>query len=292
MSELASVRSIEREIARLRQEESGPEEPALRTSSMTHVAWVPERWVERARSTLEGLAERHPSRTILLFPEPNSDRAAIEAEVDLRCFAGGGEGTQVCWEVVAIRLLGERAAWPASVVVPLFLSDLPAFLRWRGPLGASEGEHELIAAVDRLVIDSSECPDLEFEFSMLEAILDDVIVSDIAWARARPWREAVAALWPEIAEASNVQVAGPEADALLLAGWLSARLSRPVELQHEPAGEIELVEVDGRKAELDRVDTRTASDLLSDELDVFTRDRIYEEAVRHIDTQAVAAARV
>ncbi len=249
---------------------------------MTHVAWVPERWVERARGVLEGLAERHPSRTILLFPEPESDRDAIEAEADLRCFAGGGPGSQVCWEVVSIRLLGERAAWPASVVVPLLLSDLPAFLRWRGPLGSSEGERELIAAIDRLVVDSSECPDLQFEFSALEEILDDVVVSDIAWARARPWREAVAALWPEIAEAATMRVAGPEADALLLAGWLSARLDRRVELQHEPAGEIELVEVDGHEAEPDRVDTRTPSDLLSDELDVFTRDRVYEQAVSEV----------
>jgi glucose-6-phosphate dehydrogenase assembly protein OpcA len=287
LSELASVRAIEREIARLRQDASGHDKPALRTSSMTHVAWVPKRWVEQAKGALAGLAERHPSRTILLFPEPDADRDAIEAEVDLRCFAGGGPAAQVCWEVVSIRLLGSRAAWPASVVMPLFLPDLPVFLRWRGPLGEREGERELVGAVDRLVVDSSECPDLSFEFSALEAVMDQVVVSDIAWARARPWREAVAALWPEVADASTLRVAGPEADALLLAGWLGARLDRELELEHEPAGEIELVEVDGRSAEPDRVDTRTASDLLSDELDVFSRDRVYEEAVRRLELAAV-----
>ena len=255
---------------------------------MTHVAWVPERWVEQARGALEGLAERHPSRTILLFPQPDADGDAIAAEVDLRCFAGGGPAAQVCWEVVSIRLLGGRAAWPASIVVPLFLPDLPVFLRWRGPLGTDEGERELVGAVDRLVVDSSECPDLAFEFSTLEAVMDDVIVSDIAWARARPWREAVAALWPAIAGASTLRVAGPEADARLLAGWLGARLDREIALEHEPAGEIELVEVDGRTAEPDRADTRTASDLLSDQLDVFTRDRVYEEAVRRVARSAAA----
>lgn len=278
---LASVRSIEREIARLRQAESGEDRPALRASSMTHVAWVPERWVAKARGVLEGLAERHPSRTILLFPEPDADRDAIEAEADLRCFIGDGAG-QVCWEVISIRLLGNRASWPASVVVSLYLSDLPVFLRWRGPLGSSEGERELLRSVDRLVVDSSECPDLAFEFGALQELMDTVIVSDIAWERALPWREAVARLWPEISEASTIRVAGPEADALLLTGWLRARLDRDVELRHEPAGEIELVEVDGHAAEPDRVDKRTASDLLSDQLDVFARDRVYEQAVRHV----------
>jgi glucose-6-phosphate dehydrogenase assembly protein OpcA len=192
----------------------------------------------------------------------------------------------VCWEVVSVRLLGERAASPASVVQPLLLPDLPAFLRWRGPLGTSEGERELVAVVDRLVVDSSECPDLSWEFSELAELFDDVIVSDIAWARARPWREALAARWPGIAEASELQVAGPEADALLLVSWLGARLNQTVDLRHEPAGEIELVEVDGQPVTPDRADRRTASDLLSDELDVFSRDRIYEEAVRNVERAA------
>ena len=249
---------------------------------MTHIAWVPKRWVKQAQGALDGLAERHPSRTILLYPEPDAGEDAIEADGDLRCFAGSGGSDQVCWEVASIHLLGSRAAWPATVVLPLFLPDLPVFLRWRGPVGSSEGELELVRTVDRLVIDSSECPDLHYEFTKLADLFDDVVVSDIAWARANPWREAVARLWPAVADASEVRVAGPEADARLLAAWLSARLGRTVELRHEPAGEIELVEVAGRKAEPGRADLRTASDLLSDELDVFTRDRVYEEAVRAV----------
>jgi glucose-6-phosphate dehydrogenase assembly protein OpcA len=246
---------------------------------MTHVAWVPERWVELATGTLAGLAERHPSRTILLFPEPAAGEDALAAEVDLRCFVNPGAAGQVCWEVVSLRLLGERARVPASVVEPLLLPDLPAFLRWRGPLGTTEGERKLVGVVDRLVVDSSEWPDPVAGLGDLAELFGRVVVSDIAWARIRPWREVLAALWPEVAEAAELRVAGPEADALLLTSWLSARLDRRVELHHEPAGEIELVEVDGRAAEPARADGRTASDLLSDELDVFGRDRIYEEAV-------------
>ena len=67
-----TVREIERELARLRDASTEPgAPPRLRTSVMTHLAWVPERWVGQATETLAGLAERHPSRTILLFPRPD-----------------------------------------------------------------------------------------------------------------------------------------------------------------------------------------------------------------------------
>jgi hypothetical protein len=78
----------------------------------------------------------------------------------------------------------------------------------------------------------------------------------------------------------RLRVAGPEAEALLLQGWLSGRLGRSVALELEPAGEIELVQVDDREARPTRVEPKTSSDYLSDQLEVFGRDRIYEEAVR------------
>jgi len=105
-------------------------------------------------------------------------------------------------------------------------------------------------------------------------------VSDIAWAKVQPWREACASLWPEIAEADALRVAGPRGETLLLWGWLQARLRRELELEHEPAGEVELVAIDGEEVPAPRAKRRSSSDLLSDQLEIFTRDRIYEEAVR------------
>jgi glucose-6-phosphate dehydrogenase assembly protein OpcA len=82
-------------------------------------------------------------------------------------------------------------------------------------------------------------------------------------------------------------VAGPEADAVLLAGWLGGRLGRPIELEREPAGELELVEVDGLPARPRRLERRSASELLSDQLDLFGRDAVYEEAVRSFSSVRV-----
>lgn len=276
----ASIPDIERELSRLRAavaDESGS--PGLRTSVMTHLAWVPERWVDAATRTLAGLEERHPSRAILLFPRPQAERDALDADVDLRCFAVGG--ASVCFEVIEVHVLGARAHSPASVISPLLVSDLPVFLRWRGELAWGSTElDELVGLTDRLIVDSTEWPDPEEELARLPELFEATALGDIAWTRTEPWRFALADLWPDVAKVSRLKVAGPRAEALLLAGWLRSRLSREVELEHEPAGEIELVEVDGRPAEPHHLPPRSSSDLLSDQLDVFGRDRIYEEAVR------------
>jgi glucose-6-phosphate dehydrogenase assembly protein OpcA len=282
MVEDVTLSEVERQLGELRAASAAPGElPKLRTSVMTHMAWVPERWVEAATETLAGLAERHPSRTILLFPRPNDDRDALDAEVDLRCFLRGGEEQEVCSEVISIRLCGKRASAPASVVQPLLVPDLPVFLRWRGecPWGAAELE-ELLDVTDRLVVDSSEWPDVEWGYARLAEVLESVVVSDIAWARTEPWRRAIAALWPDVADAEQVHVAGPSAEANLLARWMTCRLKRQVQLRHDPAGEIELVEVDGHQAAPGRFERLSPSDLLSNQLEIFGRDRPYEETIR------------
>jgi hypothetical protein len=77
-----------------------------------------------------------------------------------------------------------------------------------------------------------------------------------------PWRRALAQAWPELPD----RITGPPAETALVAGWLSSRAGIEVE--------VELAE------ELPVGDQRAPSDLLSEELDVFGRDPVYEEAVR------------
>ena len=63
--------------------------PDLRTSVMTHIAWVPEEWVEAAEDVLAGLAERHPSRTIVLLPAARRGRTGSTPTVESECFPVG-----------------------------------------------------------------------------------------------------------------------------------------------------------------------------------------------------------
>ena len=276
-----SIAEIESQLAAMRasQEEDGI--PDLRTSVMTHTAWVPRPWLEAARGTLDGLAEMHPSRTILLVPDPEGGRDAIDAELAVQCFPIEGETRHVCSETIELHLHGERSKAPASIVEPLLVSDLPVFSRWRGrpPFGDPEFE-QLVDVVDRLIMDSSEWGDLPGGYRELERYFERTAVSDIAWRRSLDWRASVAEMWPAVAEAKKVEVRGPDADALLICGWLCSRLDRKVKLEHAAADELEAVSVDGSAAPTPRAEPPTASDLLSAELDQFGRDPVYEAAVK------------
>jgi glucose-6-phosphate dehydrogenase assembly protein OpcA len=275
---LGTISAIDRELAE-RRVDSATGEPIQRTSVMTHIAWVPTQWVEAAEDVLTGLADRHPSRTIVLVPDPEAEDG-IEAKADAMQFPLGN-GRQVCVETIRVRLSGSRAEVPASVVQPLRLPDLPVFLRWRGlpPFGERPFE-ELVDVVDRLIVDSTEWPGLPAPYAELAEIFDRVVVSDIAWARTSRWRQQLASLWPGIAEVSRIKVTGTEAQANLLAGWLRSRLDREIALEHEPSDRLVSVEVDGEPAPFPPGDPPDPADLLSDELDRFTRDPVYEDAVR------------
>jgi len=275
---LGTISEIDRELA-LRRVDPATGEPMQRTSVMTHIAWVPTQWVEAAEDVLTGLADRHPSRTIVLVPDPDAEEG-IDANAEVMQFPLGN-GRQVCVETIRVRLNGSRAEVPASVVQPLLLPDLPVFLRWRGvpPFGERPFE-ELIDVVDRLIVDSTEWPDLPAPYTQLAEVFDRVVVSDIAWARTSRWRPQLASLWPGIKDVKTIEVTGTEAQANLLAGWLRSRLRHDVALEHIQADRLAGVKVDGEPAPFPPGERPDPADLLSDELDRFSRDRVYEEAVR------------
>jgi hypothetical protein len=277
---LASVSEIERRLGELRSPPGASAETQMRTNVMTHVAWVPEEWVEAAEDVLGGLKERHPSRTIVLLPEPEADDA-LEADVAVECFRVGAGDRNVCTDTIRVRLRGDRSQAPASIVQPLLIADLPAYLRWRGlpPFGASEFE-QLVAVADRLIVDSTEWPGLPEPYRQLADVFDRISVSDIAWARTSRWRAMLASLWPGIAEIERLKVTGTASQAHLLVGWLRSRLERPVELEHHAADTLVGVEIDGEPAPFPPGDPPVPADLLSDELDRLARDRVYEAAVR------------
>lgn len=267
-----TVGEIEHALARLRDStaETGAQ-PNQRTSVMTHIAWVPATWREAATDALAGMAERHPSRTLLLFPAAD-ERDGLDARVEVRCFPVGERA--ICGEVIELTLRGNRVRAPASIVLPLLISDLPVFCRWRGepPFGGVEFE-QLVEVVDRLIVDTSEWTAPRRE--ALAPLFQRVAVSDLAWARTEPWRAELATYWPSIRE-QEIHIEGPSAEAGLLRGWLQARLGRQVRAVGEAASLA--VRLGGERVPDPRGPQPTPSDLLSAELDRFGRDRVYEEA--------------
>jgi hypothetical protein len=263
---------IERELGRLRAA-SGPGSSMQRTSVMTHIAWVPPDWVGAAHRVLAGLSERHPSRTIVLVPRPD-EPDGLDANVSLVCFPLADRS--VCADVIELTLRGARAQSPASIVLPLLMTDLPVFCRWRAqpPFGQPTFE-QVVDVVDRLVVDSGEWDELRY--AELVDVFERTAVTDIAWARTTPWRALLARYWPGIRE-QEIRVRGPLAEGTLLRAWLAARLKRTI----RPLEEAEAlgVQLGGEVLPQPADDGKTPADLLSDELDRFGRDPVYEQAVR------------
>jgi hypothetical protein len=268
----ASIAQIEHELARLREAVGEPGAAAvMRTSVMTHCAWVPPEWLGAAEAVLIGLNERHPSRVIVLVPRPE-EADGLDAQLSVRCFPAGDD--HVCTELIELSLRGNRTRSPASLVLPLVISDLPVFCRWRGdPWFGGEPWEQLLGVADRFIVDSSEWSELRY--GDLVPAFARTALSDIAWARLQEWRVELASRWPALAE-QEIAIRGPRAEATLLRAWLAARLRRDVPpVVEAPAL---AVAVDGEELELPHPNDLSPSDLLSAELDRFTRDHIFEEA--------------
>ncbi len=269
-----TVRDIERELQRLRNGSTASAGSMhLRTSVLTHIAWVPSEWRDAAEETLQGLAERHPSRTLILTPLPSAE-TGIDADLALRSFAAGQHA--VYSEVISLTLRGATSLAPASIVLPLLISDLPVFLRWRGrPDFGGRQWRQLVGVADRVVVDTGEWDELRP--TELREEFDRTALSDIAWARTLEWRRALAGYWPEIRD-QEIRIAGPLAEAELLRGWLVDRLERGVRAVTQ-AAELS-VSLDGIPIPAPRIFAVTPSDRLSAELDRYGRDSVYEAAVR------------
>jgi glucose-6-phosphate dehydrogenase assembly protein OpcA len=233
---------------------------------------------QQALVTVEQLGARAPSRCVVLIAEPPEGRQGVRSwarVVNRR----PEQGPEVVWEEVVVQT-NVHPRHLTAVVLPLLLPELPVFTWWEGtPPFDQEVFAELTSVTDRLIVDSAEWHELAY--GDLAGVFGRTAVSDIAWARIYDWRVELARYWPEIRE-QEIRVRGPRAEATLLRAWLNSRLDRAI-APVEPAGEIG-VRVGGEELRPPRVSPPTPSDLLSAELDRFSRDPIYEEA-------AAAAAR-
>ncbi|GAB3697336.1 glucose-6-phosphate dehydrogenase assembly protein OpcA [Mariniluteicoccus flavus] len=163
----------------------------------------------------------HPSR-ILLVVTGTSRRAALNAEVRI------GEG--IPGELVVLRMSGELAEHPDSVVLPLLLPDSPVVVWWPGNAPLHPGEDPLGRLASRRITDAMGTR------SPLKALEDRAVNhspgdSDLTWTRLTPWRALLAAAldqYPATIVGATVEAARDNAPANLLAAWLESRLDLDV----------------------------------------------------------------
>jgi glucose-6-phosphate dehydrogenase assembly protein OpcA len=231
--------AVERELAALHKEmlrAGGDEARAVRLSVVTLVvACVDDAEAERAAEVVSAIAAEHPARALLVTAR-RDDPPGLEAELRLECSVRGGPSTQVCAEIVRLRVGGEPALHLASVVAPLLIPDVPVHLWLAGAPALDQAlAPDTLRMVERLIVDTDAFPDAGAVLRALAGATHHgrphLPVVDLAWLRMEPWRDLVARAFdasarrPLLGGVDLVEVsATATASARLAAGWVVARL--------------------------------------------------------------------
>jgi glucose-6-phosphate dehydrogenase assembly protein OpcA len=229
--------------------------PHARASVLNLIVTVVEaEAADRVVQTMMSLGVRHPSRAIVLVADPQARGDALDCHISTHCHvAPSMEDERICYEEVILTVRGEAAEHLAGVVAPLLIHDLPTFVWWPGdpPFGHPVFD-QLVELGDRLVIDSADFSDLLASMRRLANLRHRSGVGDLAWERLSIWQERIAQFFdaprfrrylPNLnrmviryavpasrrrgrpdPDAPIHEATSPMAQAVLLAGWLAARL--------------------------------------------------------------------
>jgi glucose-6-phosphate dehydrogenase assembly protein OpcA len=231
--EVTDLSRVEHALAASRGDDLG----SVRATTLNLVVYSPTpEDVAFTQRALERIGGSRPLRAIVAGA--GGDR--VRASVSTSCWLGAGM-QQVCSEQV---FLTARANALPSAVLSLLVTDLPTFVWWQGPIPDD------LALLAELAVHASSTI-VDSNVSSLEGVAAvgrlEPAVTDLAWLRLEPWREAIASLFdpPAAAEALGglhaADIQGPVNEARLLAGWLASRLDLGVGLAHHEKAHVERV---------------------------------------------------
>jgi len=185
---------------------------------------------------LAGLAQRHPSRTLVVREHA---AARLDAYVAIDCTIGAhASGAGHCHDMALLLADAERLRHADSLVRPLRVAGLPTVL-WLPGLRESPAQPSLAALAQAFVLDSGSASGTALPAAFAHAAALDVErVRDVAWLRLRRWRRHVAARFDDphalrllgAVERVELRSCGPQqASALLLWGWIATRAGWTIE---------------------------------------------------------------
>ncbi len=226
----------------------------VRTSVLNLVICAPDiDSAKRASALLRDLSSTHLARVaVLILDNSSTAPAAISSWVTLRCFSVFSDLMRHCFEQTTILATGSAVRSIANIIQPLLKPDLPAYLWWVGdPPSDDTVFNNLIELSSRVIVDSTTFFNPEQDIHTLALIRQatpECALSDLNWGRITPWRQLIVQFFDIQAyrpyldgviaieiEHAAAPLASPTrseqgdvspnpACALLLAGWLKARL--------------------------------------------------------------------
>ncbi|WP_104132811.1 glucose-6-phosphate dehydrogenase assembly protein OpcA [Cryobacterium sp. M91] len=183
---------------------------------------------EEAIEAANDASREHPMRVIVVSTQDNDETDAT-ARVDAEIRVGGDAGAS---EVIVLRVYGDAANDPESLVTGLLLSDAPVVAWWPGTAPAVPGDSPLGRIAYRRITDSSAQPDPQAALHQLCGSYRPGD-TDFAWTRLTLWRAQLAAVLdqPPYEPIIGIQVTGAAASpsTTLLAAWLQMQLQVPVD---------------------------------------------------------------
>jgi glucose-6-phosphate dehydrogenase assembly protein OpcA len=289
--------------------EPGKEEDSgvLRACAMTLIAFVDDDADSMALSdTIGRIMRSHPCRAIVVRLRQAS--GILESRVFAQCWMPAGHHRQICCEQVELSVSLNRVADIPSIVSPLAAPDVPRVVWFRSYGIASVPElGGIIALGDKMIVDSAHqgAP----TFADLRVLANaGCIVGDLAWTRLSKLRQLIAQLLGgrDLSSVDNVSIefSGTEAvpEAKYLQAWLRSEIqSATVDLRRvDPTGKARLktiridpdihIQVEENCAEYQSGSLReranlpgcSEGDLLTEELNIMTHDRIFERVLQRM----------
>ncbi len=258
-----------------------------------------------SEETLEGAIEaanfasrEHPCRVIVTL---TGDRARSDSRLDAELRVGRDAGAG---EVVVLRLHGELADHPDSVVLPFLLPDTPVVAWWPTSAPAVPAQDSLGRLAIRRITDATRAPD---PLAALKDRLPGYAAgdTDVAWSRITYWRALLASAIdePPHEPIESAVVSGLQAEPALdiLAGWLASRIdgtvtrvvgklkvelhraNETVTLSRPQEGLTATLSRTSRPVALVPLARRDVPECLAEELRRLDADEIYREALEGID---------
>ena len=198
--------------------------------ALNMITFVEKAWTGEIANRMRDVGRYHASRLLVLAYDPKHDR--LDARASIAPVQPGPGEMAVLRETIVVEIGEMHLDDLFTIADPLVISDMPTVL-W-SPHGHPEAIDALLPLAQAVLLDSVDEPDCYEAIERALQLGERAYVVDLAWLRSTPWRERIASAFDppprrrELETIASVEIIHhPDSAvvALLLAGWLSARLN-------------------------------------------------------------------